>query len=95
MFKQLKEEGRILTEDWTLYDGQNVVYRPKKMSSVDLLTGNEWAWKETYRYSSIAKRLWRSKILLPLIFPANLGYRFYAHRLNEYYNCDWLMSVAA
>ena len=23
---------------------------------------------------------------------ANLGYRFYAHHLNRYYTCDWMLS---
>jgi radical SAM superfamily enzyme YgiQ (UPF0313 family) len=91
LFQRLKAEGRILTEDWSLYDGQHVVYRPRRMSPADLLQGAEWAWKQTYSYRSIAKRLLGARIQLPLSLGANLGYRFYAHHLHNYYNCDWVI----
>jgi len=95
LYKRLKQENRILTEDWTLYDGQHVVYQPKNMTPLELLSGTEWAWKKTYSFGSIARRLMGSRTMLPIAIPANLGYRFYAYRLNEYYNCDWLMSIAS
>jgi radical SAM superfamily enzyme YgiQ (UPF0313 family) len=91
LFDRLKREGRILTEDWTLYDGQHVVYQPRQLSAEALLRGTEWAWKQTYSYRSIARRLLGSRIMLPLSLAANLGYRFYAHHLHDYYNCDWYM----
>ncbi len=91
LFDRLKQEGRILTEDWTLYDAQHVVYQPRRMSPERLLHGTEWAWKQTYSYRSIAKRLLGARIQLPLALAANLGYRFYAHRLHRYYYCDWMM----
>jgi hypothetical protein len=25
----------------------------------------------------------------------NLGYRFYAHNLNRFYNCDWIIGRAS
>ena len=37
LFDRLKREGRILTEDWTLYDGQHVVYQPRQLSANALL----------------------------------------------------------
>jgi radical SAM superfamily enzyme YgiQ (UPF0313 family) len=91
LFQRLKAEGRILTEDWTLYDGQHVVYQPRQLSPGALLAGTEWAWKKTYSYRSIAKRLLGSRIQLPLSLAANLGYRFYAYHLHDYYNCDWIL----
>lgn len=89
LFHRLKAEGRILTEDWTLYDGQHVVYQPRRMSPDELLQATQWAWKETYSYRAIAKRLMGARKLLPVAIPANLGYRFYAHNLHRYYNCEW------
>ena len=89
LFDRLKAEGRILTEDWGLYDGQHVVFRPRLMSPQELLRGTERAWKTTYSYRSIARRLWGARLQLPVAIPANLGYRFYAHRLHRYYTCDW------
>jgi radical SAM superfamily enzyme YgiQ (UPF0313 family) len=91
LFHRLKQEGRILTEDWSLYDGQHIVYRPSRMSLEALQQGTEWAWKQTYSYRSIARRLLGSRIMLPLALATNLGYRFYAHNLHRYYNCDWVM----
>ncbi len=92
LFQRLKTEGRILSEDWTLYDGQHVVYRPQRLTPAELLRGTEWAWKQTYSYYAIAKRLLGARIQLPLSLAANLGYRFYAHHLDNYYNCDWYLA---
>lgn len=89
LFHRLKSEGRILTEEWSLYDGQHVVYQPRRLSPAELLRGTEWAWKQTYRYRSIARRLLGSRTMLPLALAANLGYRFYAYNLHRYYTCDW------
>jgi len=86
---RLAAEGRILTKDWSCYDGQHVVYQPARMTAQELLRGTERAWKTTYSYRGIFKRLAGARIQLPLAIPTNLGYRFYAHHLNQYYNCDW------
>ncbi|MCP4168197.1 MAG: B12-binding domain-containing radical SAM protein [Chloroflexi bacterium] len=91
LFRRLKNQGRILTEDWALYDGQHVVYQPHQISPETLLRQTEWAWKKTYSYRSIAKRLLGARIQPFLSFGVNLGYRFYAHHLHDYYNCDWMM----
>lgn len=92
LFRRLKAEGRLLTENWEHYDGQHVVFEPKGMTPHELLAGTERAWKRTYRYSSIAKRLAGSRVQLPVAIGANLGYRFYAHHLNKFYTCDWMLS---
>ncbi|MBI3959565.1 MAG: B12-binding domain-containing radical SAM protein [Chloroflexi bacterium] len=94
LFRRLKEEGRILSDDWSLYDGQHVVYQPQQLTPDALLRGTEWAWKKTYSYASIAKRLLGSRILLPLALAGNLGYRFYAHNLHKYYTCDWRLAIS-
>jgi radical SAM superfamily enzyme YgiQ (UPF0313 family) len=95
LFWRLKREGRILTDDWALYDGQHVVYQPRQMSPEELLRRTEWAWKQTYSYRSIAKRLLGARIQFPLALAVNLGYRFYAYHLHNYYNCDWAVGLAA
>lgn len=86
---RLESEGRILTKDWELYDGQHVVFQPRGMSVEELAEGHERAWKKVYRWSSIAKRLWVARNFKPLAITANLGYRFYAHNLHRFYTCDW------
>jgi radical SAM superfamily enzyme YgiQ (UPF0313 family) len=89
---RLAEQGRILTRDWELYDGQHVVFQPRHMSPQQLAAGHERAWKNVYRYRSIARRLWKARAYEPLAIAANLGYRFYAHNLDRFYTCDWHLS---
>lgn len=91
---RLASEGRILTTDWSYYDGQHVVYRPKRMTADELLRGTERAWKMTYSYRGIFQRLMGSRVQLPIAIPTNFGYRFYAHHLNKYYTCDWSLPSA-
>lgn len=92
---RLVAEDRILTRDWELYDGQHVVFQPKLMSVKELQEGHEAAWRYAYKASSIAKRLAKARIQLPVALAANLGYRFYAKHLHDYYNCDWFVGQGA
>ena len=87
LFRRLKKQGRIRTEDWTKYDGQHVVYEPEGMSAEALQEGTRQAWEDTYKITSIARRLFRSRTRPMLSIASNLGYRFYANRLDRYYNC--------
>ena len=89
LHERLAREGRLLTTDWSYYDGQHVVYQPSQMSPEELQRGTERAWKKTYSYGGIARRLAGARVQLGISIPANLGYRFYAHHLNRYYTCDW------
>src|ERR1700704_5220636 len=73
LYRRLKAENRILTEDWSLYDGQHVVFEPKNMSPDELLKHTGRAWKKTYEYKSIAKRVLGSGSRLPISIGANLG----------------------
>lgn len=91
VYRRLKAEGRILTENWGLYDGQHVVFQPRQMTADQLLEHTGRAWRKTYSYGSILKRLAGARIQLPVAIPANLGYRFYAHNLHRFYTCDWQM----
>jgi len=89
LFQRLDSEERILTRDWELYDAQHVVFQPKNMSARELADGHERAWKQVYRLSAIARRLWNAGSLSPPVISANFGYRFYAHHLHRFYTCDW------
>jgi radical SAM superfamily enzyme YgiQ (UPF0313 family) len=91
LYKRLLAEDRILTKNWELYDGQHVVFRPAKMSIQELQQGTETAWKHAYSFSSIAKRISHSPAPWPVKLGTNLGYRFYAHNLSRFYNCDWII----
>ena len=88
---RLESEGRILTKNWELYDAQHVVFQPAQMSVQELYAGHERAWKYCYSARSIAQRLLGSRIQIPIWVIANLGYRFYAYHLRDFYNCDWII----
>jgi len=45
-YKKLKDEGRILTEDWSKYEGGHAVFKPVLMSPTELEEGLEWFWYE-------------------------------------------------
>lgn len=94
LYLRLKAEGRILTYDWELYDGQHVVFQPKRMSVQQLQEGIATAWKHTYSVRSIIRRIRHSPAPLAVRIGTNLGYRFYAHNLSRYYNCDWIVGRA-
>jgi radical SAM superfamily enzyme YgiQ (UPF0313 family) len=87
LFARLDREGRLLTRDWSEFDGQHVVYRPATMTPAELATRTEWAWKETYRFSSIGQRLMGSRTQTAVALATNFGYRFYAHNLSRFYTC--------
>jgi radical SAM superfamily enzyme YgiQ (UPF0313 family) len=89
LHQRLDREGRILTKNWELYDGQHVVFRPAGMTPRELQQGHEQAWRDVYSYGSIARRLTKSRTQLPIAVMANLGYRYYAQHLETHYTCDW------
>jgi len=91
LYKRLESEGRILTRNWELYDAQHVVFQPRLMTPAELYAGHELAWKHTYSARSLARRFLGSRIQASTWWLANLGYRFYAHHLHDFYNCDWIV----
>ena len=95
LYKRLDAEGRILTRNWELYDGQHVVFAPKLMSAQQVYAGHEAAWRHVYSWRAMAQRLLGSRIQIPVWLIANLGYRFYAHHLHDFYNCDWFVGQGA
>lgn len=91
LYSRLESEGRILTRNWELYDGQHVVFQPKRMSIRELERGTEIAWKHAYSVSSILARLPHSPAPWGVRLATNLGYRFYSNHLSKFYNCDWII----
>lgn len=52
---RMVSEGRMLTRDWNLYDTRHVVYRPARLKPEALKAGYDWAYREFYRWTSIAR----------------------------------------
>lgn len=84
LYKKLKSEGRIIEDNWSLYDAQHVVFRPARLTPEELQEGHYWAWRQNYTFGSISKRLAFSRCLLQVLIPANFGYREYARALPRY-----------
>ncbi len=55
LFARMQAEGRIVTYDWDRYDTRQVVYRPARLTPRALKEGYDWAYREFYRWSSIAR----------------------------------------
>jgi radical SAM superfamily enzyme YgiQ (UPF0313 family) len=80
LFQRLETEGRILTRDWTLYNGRaTVVFQPRQMSPETLLEGHRYANRRFYSLNSIYKRLSSSPVGLWWTLPLNLAYSFALH----------------
>jgi len=55
LFSKMEAAGRITTRNWDLYDTRHVVYQTQGLSADELKAGYDWAYKEFYRWSSIAE----------------------------------------
>ncbi|HEV2188473.1 MAG TPA: radical SAM protein [Stellaceae bacterium] len=55
LFARLQQEGRVVSHDWSLYDTRHVVYRPARLAPKALKGGYDWAYREFYRWPSIAR----------------------------------------
>lgn len=58
-YKRLKGENRIITEDFSLYDGQNVVIRPKNLSPFELQRTIYKMYESFYSFGESWKR-WKT-----------------------------------
>jgi radical SAM superfamily enzyme YgiQ (UPF0313 family) len=88
LYKELDAQGRILTRNWELYDGQHVVFQPAQMSIEQLQRGTEVAWKYAYSWPNIFRRLRHSPAAWPFALMTNYAYRYYAYHLHQFYHCD-------
>jgi len=93
LFDELDAAGRLLTKDWTYYDGENVVHRPASMSVEQLYWGHKWAKRQFYSFRSIGERMLRRAKLtdpLDLISAVGIGFGFRSMFLfpNDYLDVD-------
>jgi radical SAM superfamily enzyme YgiQ (UPF0313 family) len=52
---RMRRDGRILHEDWDLYDTRHAVYRPARLTPAELEAGYWHAYGSFYRWSSIVR----------------------------------------
>ncbi len=93
LYRRLAAEGRLLTRHWELYDGQHVVFQPRRMSPAELESATEAAWRHAYSWAGIARRLRKGAAPLHIALLSNLGYRYYAYNLHRFYSCDWPLAL--
>jgi radical SAM superfamily enzyme YgiQ (UPF0313 family) len=55
LYARMEAEKRITTTNWDLYDTRHVVYRPARLAPEALKQGYDWAYREFYRWTSIAR----------------------------------------
>lgn len=56
VFERMKQEKRILTDDWSQFDAKKVIISPKNMTPEELQDGYTHIKDQTYSYSSILSR---------------------------------------
>ena len=93
LYRRLEAEGRILSRDWELYDGQHAVFQPARMSTRELELATAEAWRHAYSWKNIAQRLRKSPGPVHAVALTNLGYRYYAYNLDRFYHCDWALAA--
>ena len=79
IFDRMKEENRILTDDWSQFDAKKVIISPKNMTSDELQAGYTQIKDQTYSYKSILNRslphIFSGATETLLYFSLNYGFR--------------------
>ena len=57
LFERYEAEGRLLTRDWTKYNGASVVFRPDRLTGQELRHAQMAAFHEFYEVGSALRRL--------------------------------------
>ena len=73
----------MLSQDWSIYDANHVVYRPKTFTPDQLLEGYCRALKEVYSIPSIFKRLWGTTAWKNFFYPMNFIFRQGVRKLTR------------
>ena len=75
LYEEMERDGRLIERDWAKYNGNHVVFRPRRMSVERLEAGFRWALGQVYSLPSIARRTWNGWLRRPLFGRVNLGFR--------------------
>ncbi len=77
LYEQLDSSGRLLTRDWSQYDGTRAVFEPAKMSARELQEGYFSIYKKSHSVANILKRLSHSRKDSIIKLLINVGFRMY------------------
>lgn len=56
LFRRMRDEGRLLHTDWSLYDTAHCVFRPAHMTPAELEAGYAWLYERMFSLASIWAR---------------------------------------
>ena len=83
LYNQMRNENRLVTEDWKLFDGSRCVHKPKLIDP-EILTQMYWwlnkkifSWKSIFRRVILNPALWKKPYMLIFALFVNLHYRKY------------------
>jgi len=85
LFSQMEQQGRLLHQDWDLYDTAHVVFQPKHLTVEQLEAGYSWCYRRLFSHRSIWRRRprdWRA-------VPAYLAMSYLYKRSNLLWH--WLI----
>lgn len=77
LYERMKREGRITTDDLSLYNTANVVFEPKNMTEKELYDGYIRIYKQIYSFKNILRRMPESREQRAPYLMFNLLYRKY------------------
>jgi radical SAM superfamily enzyme YgiQ (UPF0313 family) len=76
IYEQFKNEGRLLNENWSLYNSKTaVVFRPQNMTAEELFEGYLYFRRRFFSLGSFVRRMKVSRTNTLVNFMMNLGYR--------------------
>jgi radical SAM superfamily enzyme YgiQ (UPF0313 family) len=75
LFARLSAEGRILDRDWSNYNTNGVVFRPRGMTAQQLFDGYFRLQNAVHTVPAIAQRFWRTTSKANFWLPMNYGFR--------------------
>jgi radical SAM superfamily enzyme YgiQ (UPF0313 family) len=57
IYQRFRDQGRIISQDWSHYDHSTVVFQPKNMTPQELAEGHYYVQSEFYSFSSILRHI--------------------------------------
>jgi len=57
IYQRFKDQGRIISYDWSHYNHHTVVFQPKNMTPQELAKGHQYVQSEFYSFSSILRHI--------------------------------------
>lgn len=55
LYDSMNQRGRIISNDWDLYDTRHVVYKTQSLTAEELEKGYWWAYTEFYKWNNVFK----------------------------------------